>query len=300
VSPSNVQSRSEQRAPRPWQAQRWEAVAESLATEEAMKLGRSLHRRARTRVGALERGRITARVSERPRRGFDVSISVQVFTEDQWTRVVRVLGDSSLLRSRLEIGVLPEGVEEALDSLALSIAPRAASDTVTRCTCGNASPGVWCEHLVAVALEVADRVESDPLSLFELRGMAREDLLARLAAVGAASGGVRTGSTILTPVLSDLEAMRSSPLEETIDRFWESPVRADVGNLSRQEDTRKVLLRRLGASPFTESRFPLLGLLATVYDLFGAHGRDEEADAEAEGGEASGAGDEPDSLTEAD
>jgi len=41
-----------------------------------------------------------------------------------------------------------------------------------------------------------------------------------------------------------------------------------------------VLLRRLGPSPFPEGRFPLIGLMATCYQLIGeaAIREDEDAD----------------------
>ena len=64
-----------------------------------------------------------------------------------------------------------------------------------------------------------------------------------------------------------------------MDSFWE------VGRELAELDTpiepppvNCVLLRRLGPSPFTEGRFPLIGLMATCYQLIGeAAVREDEA-----------------------
>jgi hypothetical protein len=59
-------------------------------------------------------------------------------------------------------------------------------------------------------------------------------------------------------------------LDESVADFW-----AVGDGLSRLDTPIEpppiscVLLRRLGSSPFPEGRFPLLGLLATCYDMIG-------------------------------
>jgi hypothetical protein len=59
-------------------------------------------------------------------------------------------------------------------------------------------------------------------------------------------------------------------LDESVADFW-----AVGDGLSRLDTPIEpppiscVLLRRLGPSPFPEGRFPLLGLLATCYDMIG-------------------------------
>ena len=78
------------------------------------------------------------------------------------------------------------------------------------------------------------------------------------------------------PGVSDVP---SAPLDDSLGSFWE------VGDELRELDTpieppalNCVLLRRLGSSPFPEGRFPLIGLMATCYQLIGEHAiREDES-----------------------
>jgi len=278
-------TREREKIKRTWLWDRWRGLAQACAREDEFSPGESLARRQKYRINSAAAGRVTARVFERARQGATVSMSIQIFTEEQWGRLLRLLGETASLRSRIEIGIVPEGVGSAMESVGLSLIPRGPDGVSVRCSCGECAPDGWCRHVVTIAMALAANAEEDPLSAFELRGMAREDLLGRVGAIGMASGGARTGTTIHTPAVADLEVMRTSPLEEMVDRFWEAPVRAEVGDLSAHApDTRQVLLRRLGSSPFTGAKFPLLGLLATCYDVLSER-MSTEASIEGEGAE---------------
>lgn len=86
------------------------------------------------------------------------------------------------------------------------------------------------------------------------------------------------------PGVSDIP---SAPLDESLASFWE------VGDELKNLDTpivpptlNCVLLRRLGASPFPEGRFPLIGLMATCYQLIGEQAIREDEDASDGSGDA--------------
>jgi len=53
------------------------------------------------------------------------------------------------------------------------------------------------------------------------------------------------------------------------ERFWRAGADADV--LRAPEGDAPSALQRLGAAPFSKSKFPFLGFLATVYDHVAAH-----------------------------
>ena len=59
----------------------------------------------------------------------------------------------------------------------------------------------------------------------------------------------------------------SPPLEEVMDRFWETGPAFDSIEI-RIEPVEKplALLEKLGPSPFQRGGFPLIGFLATTYD----------------------------------
>ncbi len=59
----------------------------------------------------------------------------------------------------------------------------------------------------------------------------------------------------------------SPPVEEMIDRFWESGPELDTVEVRIEPpETPLALLEQLGPSPFPRGGFPLVGFLATTYD----------------------------------
>jgi hypothetical protein len=67
-------------------------------------------------------------------------------------------------------------------------------------------------------------------------------------------------------------------LDACLDRFWEAGLELDqVDAPIAPPEVSHPLLRRLGPSPFEQSRFPFVGLLATCYDVISAAAlRDED------------------------
>ena len=62
--------------------------------------------------------------------------------------------------------------------------------------------------------------------------------------------------------------MQVPPLDQDVGRFWDAgPELAEVDLQLEPPAVSKPLLRRLGPSPFDQASFPLVGLLATCYDV---------------------------------
>jgi len=79
------------------------------------------------------------------------------------------------------------------------------------------------------------------------------------------------------------------PLAEALDRFWEAGPELELVDLPVEPPAvSHALLRRLGPSPFPESRFPLVGLLATCYDVVSKRAAEGARAAEAETAEEMG------------
>jgi uncharacterized Zn finger protein len=59
----------------------------------------------------------------------------------------------------------------------------------------------------------------------------------------------------------------SPPLEEMVDRFWETGPEFDEVIVHVEPPVRPLaLLEQLGPSPFERGGFPVIGFLATTYD----------------------------------
>jgi uncharacterized Zn finger protein len=127
---------------------------------------------------------------------------------------------------------------------------------------------------------LADRLGADPFTLFVLRGMAADDLLERIRRRRAATGatahgaaGAREEVPIYLPHLPGITDRPPAPLDTSVSTFWAlgsglEELELPVG----PPEVSHPLLRRLGPSPFDPAvaRFPLVGLLATCYDVISA------------------------------
>jgi uncharacterized Zn finger protein len=148
--------------------------------------------------------------------------------------------------------------------------PRAVVNPGTRVL----PPGVpWCKHTCCTMALVADRLASDPFLIFALRGIAPDDLMERLRQRRQAAGSAKSpgmASLVYEPHLPGVSDRPSPALESAIESFWTSEKSLeDVDLPIEPPEVSHPLLRRMGASPFPKAKFPIVGLLATCYDLIG-------------------------------
>jgi len=81
---------------------------------------------------------------------------------------------------------------------------------------------------------------------------------------------------VYQPQIPGVSDRAPSEIATDLDNFWEPGGQLDEIDAPLAEpEVSHVLLRRLGPSPFTESRFPLVGLMATCYELTSEHARRE-------------------------
>lgn len=144
----------------------------------------------------------------------------------------------------------------------------------------------WCKHVCCVMALVADRLATDPFLIFALRGLPPDDLVERLRQRRSATGSARAtgggGIPVYTQHLPGIADQASPPLEQTMGSFWTSPVGLDDLDLPIEHpEVSHPLLRRMGASPFAGAKFPLVGLLATCYEVVTAAMVHEEGGAQA-------------------
>lgn len=140
------------------------------------------------------------------------------------------------------------------------------------CTCGDTQ--AWCKHVCCVAALFAERLARDSFLMFTLRGLESEDLLERLrqrraiTSAAAAQGAV----SVYAARIPGVSEQGAPALDQCLDRFWEiGPELRDVDFPIEPPQVAHPLLRRLGPSPFASdiAKFPLVGLLATCYEIAG-------------------------------
>lgn len=278
-----------------WAAARLLEIARSRADGETFTRAFEWAKRGQTRTLSFEPGEVVASVQGLEPRAQRVTLAVSRFTNDQWERIVSALNDSATHSARLLAREMPEEVEEVFAPLGVRLAPREPADVHPRCSCRDATPGNsgWCVHACVAAMVAAERLSADPFLLFALRGLNAEDLLERLRQRRAATRAARGFAPAYAPRTPPGVPATAPALDADLDRFWDEPEGLDeIDTTPRPPEVRHPLLRRLGPSPFAKGKFPLVGLLATCYDIAAEAAVKEDSTAEegstaedAEGGE---------------
>ena len=271
--------------PRSWVTQRLLRVAEHGAPADVYRDGLEYARLGQTKrliiEGTLCEGIIQGR-SDKP---YTTTLDLSRFDAESQERVIAAMADQVRYAAKLLAGELPSNIEDVFAPLGLKLFPAEPGDMAPKCSCPDWSKDQpWCKHTVCLTALLAERLGDDPMVIFGLHGLPSQELIDGLRqkrAVGVQGSGPAPVLLQHVPGVSDVP---SPPLDESLESFWE------VGARLKELDTpieppalSCVLLRRLGPSPFPEGRFPLIGLMATCYQLIGEqairedeHSQDDE------------------------
>ncbi len=270
---------------RSWASQRWMRLVEAAAPGDRLAEGLEYGRLGQTRRIEFEPGVIRAAVQGRVHRAYQTTIRVATLAADEWSRAADAMSDQAAYAARLLSGELPTNIEDAFGPLGLRLFPVEATELTPTCNCADESP--WCKHVCCAAALTAQRLADDPLLIFTLRGLKGDDLLGRLRLRRSEASAGRMGPGQYAPRTPALNRLEPAALEDLAHEFWsEAEGLENLDTAPRPPEVRHALLRRLGQSPFkapSEGGFPLIGLLATCYDVV------REAALRGDGADAAGA-----------
>jgi uncharacterized Zn finger protein len=176
VHPRTPPRRGAARATR-WWGKAWvRAVEEASYTSGDLAAARSLSRSGRIGQISVEPGRFVAAVEDE--RGlWAVLGTVPVLEPDASEALVEAVAAGAGRVAALLAGDLPHALIEHAEQAGVELLPY-GSELASTCTCqGWVDP---CPHALAVMYQLAWLIEEDPFVLLHLRGMGRDDLLARL------------------------------------------------------------------------------------------------------------------------
>src|SRR5262245_45023150 len=212
---------------RTWWGQRFLAALERFTDPARLRRGRTYASGGRVVAYAVANGLVTARVrgSINPYFGvykepiYRTTIQITPLCEADWDRVIAQLVSRADVVTRLLLSELPDTIEEAFSALGLHLLPQSEPAFTTTCSCPDwASP---CQHMAGLDHLLASSLDHDPFLMFELRGLSRSALRARLS--GTPLGQVLAAS--LTPGDAPLE-----PAESYFTRPEREPVNAGLSH----------------------------------------------------------------------
>jgi uncharacterized Zn finger protein len=245
---------------------RWRHLLEEAVKGEELAEGLRYARLGQTVSLAFEAGALRAQVQGSAAKPHTTRMTVGQFTSVQWDRIIEAMASEAVYLVKLLNGELPEGMNTLLASFGLSLLPEAAADIRIECSCRREGP---CRHAAAIGYLFTEQLSSDPLLIFTLRGMGPDRLLERLrqARMIRARG---VAAAHADPMIPQTQA-EAPPLEACLEEFWRSaPSMRGLQEIPPPQHVSHALLRRLGPSPL-DGKFPLVGLLASIYDTVARH-----------------------------
>ena len=236
-----------------WWARRWIEVLESLGLANRLERGRRYARAGRVLRLEVRPGRVEADVQGSRYDAYRVTFRLKKLPRAQWEKAIETLASQALFAAKLLGGEMPHNIEDAFQSVGLSLFPTHRRDLETDCSCPDqANP---CKHIAAVHYVLAEQLEQDPFLLFRLRGRDRETILDALRSRRAAQA---VGGSVVS--------VKAEPLDETIERFWKAgdairnfPVSVGPPAVSLS------LLKRLGVPTFWQPHPEIRGALGRLY-----------------------------------
>jgi uncharacterized Zn finger protein len=160
-----------------WWGKAWvRAVEEAAYAESDVVAGRALARAGQVGQMSTEAGRFVAAVEDRDG-VWTVAGTLPVLDGGGIDALVETVAAESGRVGALLAGDLPHAVVEHAEEAGVELLPY-GGELATECTCDH-----WvdpCVHGLAVLSALTWLVEADPFVLLHLRGLPREELLARL------------------------------------------------------------------------------------------------------------------------
>lgn len=251
-----------------WIAQRVNRLVELAAQGQVLQEGIEYARLGQTRRLSTDSGRVRASVQGRADKAYETVLEFRHFSTTERDRVIEAMSDQSRHAAQLLAGEMPTNIEDLFAPMGLKLFPTEPRDAEPRCTCSDwREEKPWCKHAVCVAALLGERLAESPLEMFGLRGLPAEDLVERLRERRVITGQGPGPAPVYVGHVPGLAERQPGSLEESLGSFWSTPTDLlRTPSMPPAPEMSHLLLRRLGPSPF-EGRFPLVGLLATCYDV---------------------------------
>jgi uncharacterized Zn finger protein len=180
-------------ASREWWSQKWLELLDSYRFKKRLERARNYARLGNVLQIEFKGAKVLARVQGSEPEPYQVSLSLDHFSEEEWGYVVETMSHKAIFAAKLLAGEMPQNIEEVFTANGLSLFPFTLSDVHSKCSCPDqANP---CKHIGAVYYQLGDRFSEDPFVLFQLRGRTKEQIISDLRQLRGAKAEVTKGKT---------------------------------------------------------------------------------------------------------
>ncbi len=245
---------------RTWWGDRFIQALEAFTDEGRLQRGRSYASGGKVKSFEIEQNHIAAQVkgSVNPYFGvykeptYHISIEITPISKTQWKYAIEKLSSKASIVSRLLLNEVPENIEDTFSTLGLYLLPHSRKDFKTKCSCpDSANP---CKHIAGVYYLVASQLDNNPFLLFELRGVSKTELQAKLAesSLGKVlSEELNTKEIPLETSTSFYTRLEKQPSQKpTAREFWLSTKRLpQTIEVPTQSSVSAILIKKEGDFP---------------------------------------------------
>lgn len=154
-----------------WWGKKWVEVLSKYEHDQRMSRGRAYARADMAKKFNIAKCLISANVKGSSG-NYKVKINFKKFNDKEWGKIIRKLASKPILLSKLLNNEMPEDIEK---SVGHSFIPKSFN---SECSCPDyANP---CKHIAAVFYTLADEIDYNPMILFKLKGIEKEELFRKL------------------------------------------------------------------------------------------------------------------------
>lgn len=246
--------------PKSWLTTSWVQLIEELVAVEELIEAREYARIGQTISVEISPGLVEAKIQGRSPRPYTTKLHFPQLSEAQWQQVIDAMAFEAVYAAKLLADELPQATPELFAKLGLLLLPTRESIRV-ECTCVAEEP---CKHAATAGYLIMQQLDVTPLLILTLRGLPADHVVERITQARAIQSHGQAAAHP-DPVLADLQEPALA-LEQCLEEFWRpGPEISELEHMPPPQHAPHALLRRLGPSPLG-GKFPLVGLLASIYD----------------------------------
>ncbi len=244
-----------------WWGRRWIESLESFGWGSRLTRGRNYIKDMDILSVDISPGLVKVRVVGNEGIPYNVKIGLAMFRDEIWEKILDSMASKALYTAKLLAGEMPEEIEAVFDKEGLSLFPTDINDIYASCSCPDlVSP---CRHMASIYYILASRLDREPLLLFELRGIGKEELMAGLRerrTVPSSNRDLDSDAKIVEP-----EKEMEYDVRYIMERYWDMQyynlVHIDIETPIINES----ILKRLGAPPFLQGKGDMIRQIKSSY-----------------------------------
>jgi uncharacterized Zn finger protein len=231
-------------ASREWWSQKWLELLDSYRFKKRLERARNYARQGNILSIEFKGAKVLANVQGSEPEPYKVSLSLNPFTDEEWSYVIETMSQKAIFAAKLLAGEMPQDIEYVFTSSGLSLFPFTLADIRSNCTCPDkANP---CKHIGAIYYQLGDLFSEDPFVLFQLRGRTKEQIIHDLR---KSRNQISDSENQELEIIPEINIPQQSPLK--IDSFWQYQEPLESSLVVITPSSGETILDVLGAIPLS-------------------------------------------------